>query len=92
MALAFNEEQCSVKKTASGFVHSKSPIEAFRKLREGLLKGSNSSGFDKQLWAEMVELGWAGMPFPEAYGGFDFGYMGLAACMEELGRTLVASP
>ena len=92
MALAYNEEQRSVKKTARDFAHSKSPIEAFRKLRASLHDGSNKNGFDKQLWQEMVELGWAGMPFPEAYGGFDFGYMGLAACMEELGHTLTASP
>lgn len=92
MALAFNEEQRSVKKTARDFAHHKSPIEAFRKLRAGLLDGSNNSGFDKQIWQEMIELGWAGMPFPENVGGFDFGYMGLAACMEELGRTLTASP
>ncbi len=40
----------------------------------------------------MVELGWTGMIFPEAYGGFEFGIMGLASCMEEFGHTLVASP
>jgi alkylation response protein AidB-like acyl-CoA dehydrogenase len=92
MALAFNEEQRSVKKTARDFAHHKSPVEAFRKLRAGLLDGSNLDGFDKQVWQEIIELGWTGMPFPENYGGFDFGYMGLAACMEELGRTLTASP
>ena len=92
MALAFNEEQRSVKKTARDFAHHKTPVEAFRKLRAGLLDGSNPDGFDKEVWQEIIELGWAGMPFPENYGGFDFGYMGLAACMDELGRTLTASP
>jgi alkylation response protein AidB-like acyl-CoA dehydrogenase len=92
MALAFNEEQRSVKKTARDFAHHKSPIEAFRKLRASFLDGSNPAGFDKAVWREIIELGWAGMPFPENYGGFDFGYMGLAACMEELGHTLTASP
>jgi acyl-CoA dehydrogenase len=92
MALAYNEEQRSVKKTAHDFAHGKSPVEAFRKLRQLQHDGTDISGFDPQLWQDIVELGWAGMPFPENYGGFEFGFMGLAACMEELGRTLVASP
>lgn len=92
MALAFNEEQRSLKQTAKDFAQSKSPVEAFRKVRENGHLQPQSPAFDTALWNEMVELGWAGMPFPEAYGGFEFGYMGLAGCMKELGRTLGASP
>jgi alkylation response protein AidB-like acyl-CoA dehydrogenase len=40
----------------------------------------------------MVELGWAGIPFPEEYGGLAFGYKGLGVVTEETGRTLAASP
>ena len=92
MALAFNEEQRSLKKTAREFAQNQSPVEAFRKLREVSHHNPGSPGFDQALWTQMVELGWAGMSFPESYGGFEFGYMGLAGCMEELGRTLTASP
>lgn len=92
MALAYNEEQRSLQKTARGLAQQKAPVEAFRKIRDQLNNGDDQTGFDQKTWEEMIELGWAGMPFPEAYGGFEFGYMGLAACMEELGRTLVASP
>ncbi|MCB1616561.1 MAG: acyl-CoA/acyl-ACP dehydrogenase [Pseudomonadales bacterium] len=88
MALAFNEEQRSLKDTAKDFASSRSPIEAFRKLRDE----KDETGFNPEIWSEMIELGWSGMTFPEAYGGFDFGFMGLAGCMEEFGRTLVASP
>lgn len=88
MALAFNEEQRSLKDTAREFSRNRSPIEAFRKLRDT----KDATGFDRAIWSEMVELGWSGMTFPEAYGGFEFGFMGLAGCMEEFGRTLVASP
>ena len=88
MALAYNEEQRSLKDTAKDFAQSQSPIESFRKLRDE----KNSTGYDQAIWQQMVELGWSGMIFPEAYGGFDFGTMGLAGCMEEFGRTLVASP
>lgn len=92
MALAYNEEQRSLVKTARDFVNSKSPVEAFRKVRETGRSDPTAPAYDSALWNEIVELGWAGMPFPEAYGGFEFGYMGLAGCMGELGGTLMASP
>ncbi|MCC7516163.1 MAG: acyl-CoA dehydrogenase [Pseudomonadales bacterium] len=88
MALAFNEEQRALKDTARDFANNQSPIEAFRALR----KDSSGTGYDQTVWQAMIELGWTGMIFPEAYGGFAFGCMGLAGCVEELGRTLVASP
>jgi acyl-CoA dehydrogenase len=40
----------------------------------------------------MVELGWAGIPWPEEFGGLAFGYKGLGVVTEETGRTLTASP
>lgn len=88
MALAFNEEQRSLKDTAREFAKNQSPIESFRHLRNDNLP----EGFDNKIWQAMIELGWTGMVFPETYGGFEFGFMGLAGSMEELGRTLVASP
>jgi acyl-CoA dehydrogenase len=88
MALAFNEEQRSLKDTARDFAQNQSPIEAFRALRDN----PPADGFSTEVWHSMIELGWSGMIYPEAYGGFDFGTMGLAACFEEFGRTLVSSP
>jgi acyl-CoA dehydrogenase len=88
MTLAFNEEQRTLKDTAREFAKNQSPIESFRQLRNG----ATPEGFSADIWQAMIELGWTGMIFPETYGGFDFGCMGLAGCMEELGRTLVASP
>lgn len=88
MALAFNEEQRSLKDTARDFARNQSPVEAFRALRDD----PAMNGFSPDVWNAMIELGWSGMIFPEAYGGFDFGCMGLAGCYEEFGRTLVASP
>lgn len=88
MSLAFNEEQRTLKDTARDFAKNQSPIEAFRQLRTA----TPADGFSSDIWQAMIELGWSGMIFPEAYGGFDFGCTGLAGCMEELGRTLVSSP
>jgi acyl-CoA dehydrogenase len=88
MALAFNEEQRSLKDTAKDFAENRAPVELFRKLRDE----KNTDGFSREVWQEMIELGWTGIPFPESYGGYEFGFIGLAACMEELGKTLTGSP
>ena len=88
MALAFNEEQRTLKDTAREFSKNQSSIDSFRALRNS----PTPAGFSEDIWQAIIELGWSGMIFPEIYGGFDFGCMGLAGCMEEMGRTLVASP
>ncbi|MGI1680150.1 MAG: acyl-CoA dehydrogenase family protein [Cellvibrionaceae bacterium] len=88
MSLVLNEDQQMLKDAAKDFCSEKSPIEVLRKLRDT----KDKNGFDKNLWSKMIELGWGGMTFPEAYGGFDFGYGGLGVILEETGRTLVCSP
>ena len=46
----------------------------------------------KQVWAQIVELGFAGILIPEEQGGTGFGPMGLGIVMTEAGRTLAATP
>ncbi|MGB0921136.1 MAG: acyl-CoA dehydrogenase family protein [Alphaproteobacteria bacterium] len=88
MAMVLNEEQQLLKDSAREFVKEKSPIAALRKLRDD----EDATGFDRALWKEMAEMGWAGIIFPEEFGGLDFGYQGLGIVLEETGRTLAASP
>jgi len=49
-------------------------------------------GYDAKAWNEMAEMGWAGVIIPEEYGGSAFGYLSIGLILEELGRTLTASP
>jgi alkylation response protein AidB-like acyl-CoA dehydrogenase len=49
-------------------------------------------GFDAPLWRDAVELGWSAIPFPEDFGGLDFGCKGLGPIFESMGRNLSASP
>ena len=88
MPMILNEEQNMLKDTAKDFCTNNAPIDQLRKLRDG----DNADGFDRATWTQMVELGWAGIPFPEEHGGLDFGYKGLGVVTEEAGRTLAASP
>jgi alkylation response protein AidB-like acyl-CoA dehydrogenase len=88
MALVLNEDQVQLKDAARTFIQNKSPVTAFRKLRDS----NDKDGFDRNLWKEMAGLGWAGIIIPEEFGGTGFGFTGLGVVLEETGRTLVASP
>ena len=83
-----NEEQAMIRDSAKSWVQEKSPVTAFRKLRDS----GNADGFDRAAWSEMAEMGWAGILIPETYGGTGLGYLTLGLVLEETGRTLTASP
>jgi acyl-CoA dehydrogenase len=86
--MILNEEQNMLKDSAKDFCTNSAPIEQLRKLRDE----NNADGYDRDTWKSMVELGWAGIPFPEEHGGLAFGYKGLGVVTEETGRSLAASP
>ena len=83
-----SEEQTMIRDGAKSWVQEKSPVTAFRKLRDS----GNPDGFDRAAWKEMAEMGWAGILIPEEYGGTGLGYLTLGLVLEETGRTLTASP
>ena len=83
-----NEEQTMIRDGAKSWVQEKSPVTAFRKLRDS----GNADGFDRAAWKEMAEMGWAGILIPEDFGGVGLGYLTLGLVLEETGRTLTASP
>ncbi len=86
--LTINEEQKLLKASVRDFLTSRSPVAALRKLRDE----KSPEGIDRQLWVGMCEMGLSGLTISEAYGGLDFGYLGLGQLLEETGRTLTASP
>ena len=83
-----NEEQSMLRDAAKSWTQEKSPVTAFRKMRDSGVE----IGYDAAAWNEMAEMGWAGVIIPEEYGGSDFGYLSMGLILEELGRTLTASP
>lgn len=88
MALVLNEEQRFLQDSAREFLQQEAPVGALRQLRDS----RDSLGYSQPLWDKMVELGWASIILPEAYGGLEFGFTGLGVVMREAGRTLAASP
>jgi len=83
-----NEEQSMLRDAAKSWTQEKSPVTAFRKMRDSGVE----IGYDVNAWNEMAEMGWAGVIIPEEYGGSAFGYLSIGLILEELGRTLTASP
>jgi acyl-CoA dehydrogenase len=88
MSLVPDQEQRQLRDTARAFFAEHAPVAALRRLRDG----ADPLGYSSPLWRRMAELGWAGIAIPEAYGGLDFGFAGLAIVLEESGHTLAASP
>ena len=88
MKLILNEEQNYLKETALSFVSEKTPISHLRGLRDS----NDQLCWDKEIWSEMVKLGWSGILVPEEYGGSNFGLTGMSVILQECGKTLTPSP
>ena len=82
------EEQSMLRDAAKNWVAQKSPVSAFRKLRDS----GSRDGFDPAVWKDMCAMGWAGILVPEEFGGSGLGFLTLGLVLEETGRTLTASP
>jgi acyl-CoA dehydrogenase len=88
MALVISQEHDLLRDAAKGFLAEHAPVSGLRTLRDS----DDPFGYDPALWQRMTEMGWAGILVPEKFGGLDFGIVGAGILMEEMGRTLSASP
>lgn len=82
------EEQTMLRDMARDWATNESPVTAWRKIRNA----NEATGYDPAAYATMAEMGWTGVIIPEAHGGSDFGWLSLGLVIEELGKTLAASP
>ena len=88
MGLVLSEDQLILRDMAKSFCDEKSPVERMRKLRDT----QDETGFTRELWKEMGELGWIGILFPESLGGAEMGYGELGIVLSECGRVLAPEP
>ncbi len=88
MSLALTEDQRILAKTAASFVAGKSPVSRARKLRDS----NDALGYSQDLWKEMANLGWMGLPFSERDGGAGLGMAEVVIVAEALGRGLAPEP
>ena len=86
MDLSFTEEQEILRKFARDFLASKFPKKVVKEVEE------SEPGYSPEIWKEMAELGWMGLPFPEKYGGTGMTFLDLAVLLEEMGKACMPGP
>ncbi len=86
MKLTLTEEQEMLRQTARDFLSEKCSRESVRQMEE------SESGYSRELWREMAELGWMGLAFPAKYGGGNMSFLDLAVLLEEMGRACLPGP
>ncbi len=86
MKLTPTEEQEMLRKTARDFLADKCSKKFVAQMEE------SETGYSRELWQEMAELGWMGLCFPGKYGGGDMSFLDLAVLLEEMGRACLPGP
>ncbi|MEI9926675.1 MAG: acyl-CoA dehydrogenase family protein [Sphingomonas sp.] len=82
------EEQAMLRDMAREWAENESPVAAFRRMRDA----APAELFDAEAWRAQAAMGWAGILIPEAHGGAGMDFLTLGAVLEQLGRTLSATP
>ncbi len=86
MDFSLSEEQQLLKDSITQFVDKDYLFD----IRQKNIK--SELGYSSDFWKTFADLGWLGMPFSEADGGYDGGPIDLMVIMESLGRGLVVEP
>lgn len=86
MNFDLTEEQQLVVDSVRRFVADRYDLEK----RNGYMKGKR--GFSDANWQAMADLGWLGLAFGEAEGGFGGNQIDVMLVMEEFGKGMVVEP
>jgi alkylation response protein AidB-like acyl-CoA dehydrogenase len=86
MRVDLTEEQSLLKDSVARFVAERYPFDRRQKV------AASSEGYSEEDWQRFAELGWLGLPLPEAAGGLGMGPAEVGLVMEAFGRGLVISP
>jgi pimeloyl-CoA dehydrogenase small subunit len=86
MDFSFSEEQTLLQDSIARFIQNEYPFDKRQKLIRDEL------GYSSANWQTFAELGWLGVPFPEADGGFGGGAVESMIMLEQFGKGLVVEP
>ena len=84
--IGFSDAQGDLLEVATGFCRDRSPMSKVRALM------TSDSGFDAACWREMADLGWMAIAVPEEFGGVGLSLAEIVPVVEQMGRTMLASP
>ncbi|MEM0954231.1 MAG: acyl-CoA dehydrogenase family protein [Pseudomonadota bacterium] len=85
-ALEFTAEQSMILESAREFCRDQSPITQVRALLD------STSGFNRDVWQAMADLGWLGLAIPEKFGGAGMSIGSVVPLAESMGRAMLATP
>ena len=87
MNFDFSDDQKLLKDQARKFLTDKCSRQVVRSVLD-----NSENQFSKELWQEVVNMGWTATAIPEEYGGLGLGMLELCVIAEELGRSLAPIP
>jgi pimeloyl-CoA dehydrogenase small subunit len=86
MDFSLSDEQSLLQDSVARFIQNDYPFEKRQKtVKEEL-------GYSAEHWRTFAELGWLGVPFAEADGGFGGGAVESMIMLEQFGKGLVVEP
>jgi len=86
MDIDLNEAQEMLQRTARDFLQAKYPMSIARKMVD------DEKGCPRDVWREIVDLGWLGLIVPEGYGGEGGNFLDLMVVLEEMGGACFLGP
>jgi alkylation response protein AidB-like acyl-CoA dehydrogenase len=86
MNFDLSEEQQMLQDSVARFVQDNYELDKRTELV------ASKQGFSDDNWKTIAELGWLGMPFSEADGGFGGNQVDTMVMMEQMGKGLVCEP
>ena len=87
MNFDFSDDQKLLKDQARKFLTDKCSRQVVRSVLD-----NSKNQYSKELWQEVVNMGWTATAIPEEYGGLGLGMLELCVIAEELGRSLAPIP
>ena len=90
----FGEEASLLKESARKFFADNLPIDALHAMvaSEPNPQRMSDCAWDRDLWQQMVDLGWTMLAVPESAGGVGMPAVAVAGLVEELGRAAFPCP
>ena len=93
----FGSDEQMVRDQARKFLRETFPVDKLRGLvardhHEAYESAVQPAAWDRDLWRQVVELGWTGLAVPESAGGVGMKTIAVAALAEEIGRVALPSP
>jgi acyl-CoA dehydrogenase len=87
MNFDFSDDQKLLQEQARKFLTDKCSRQVVRSVLD-----DSKNQFSKELWQEVINMGWTATAIPEEYGGLGLGMLELCVIAEELGRSLAPIP